>query len=49
MSPFFWMTVILVSAGTAFCITWPMRKKLTGLENMCEMLSRALRGEFRKK
>ncbi len=49
MRPFLWLAVILVSAGTAFVITRPLWKKVTALESMCEMLSRALRGDFGKK
>ena len=49
MQPFLWLLVILVSAGTAAIITVPIRKKLTALESMCEMLSRAFRGDFNKK
>ena len=49
MQPFLWLAVILVSAGTAAVITAPIRKKLTALESMCEMLSRAFRGDFGEK
>lgn len=49
MHPFLWLAVILVSGGTAAFITMPIRKKLTALESMCEMLSRAVRGEFGEK
>ncbi len=49
MHPFLWLAVILVSAGTAAVLIAPIRKKLTALESMCEMLSRAVRGDFGKK
>lgn len=49
MRPFLWLAVILVSAGTAAVVTMPIWKKLNALENLCEMLSRAVRGEFGKK
>ena len=38
----FGMMVLPVSTGTAAVITMPIRKKLTALESMCEMLSRAV-------
>ncbi len=49
MHLFLWLVVILVSAGTAAAITAPIWKKLTALQSMCEMLSRAVRGDFKEK
>ena len=49
MHPGVWVLVIIVSAGVAYFVTRPIEKKLAALENLCEMLSRAIRGDFDKK
>ena len=49
MHPFLWMAVILVSAGTAYLVVRPTKKEVTALKSMCEMLARAVRGDFDKK
>lgn len=49
MQPYLWLLVIVVSAGTAFLIVRPLQKKLTALENLCDMLARAIRGDFGEK
>lgn len=44
-----WLLVIIVSAGVAYFVTRPIEKKLEVIENMIEMLSKAIRGDFDKK
>ena len=42
----FWLMIILVSAVVSTVITYPLWKKVEALESMCEMLSKAVRGEY---
>ena len=44
-----WLAVILVSAAVSAVITYPLLKKVEALENMCEMLSKAVRGQYDEK
>lgn len=48
MAATFWLCVILVSTATSYVATLPLRWRLKGLENLCDMLARAMRGEFEK-
>ena len=48
MMAVFWLMVILVSAAVSAVITYPLLKKVEALENMCEMLSKAVRKEYEK-
>ena len=49
MQSFLWLAVILVSAGTAYLVVRPTKKEVAALKSMCEMLARAVRGDFDKK
>ena len=44
-----WFAVVLVSAGTAYMVTRPLKKEMTAIKSMCEMLGRAVRGDMGKK
>ncbi len=43
-----WFAVILVSAAVSVAVTYPLQKKIEALENMCEMLAKAVRNEYEK-
>ena len=44
-----WLAVILASAAVSFMISLPLWRKVEALESMCEMLSKAVRGEYERK
>lgn len=43
------ITVMLVSGITSYVATLPLRRKVEALESMCEMLSKAIRGQYNEK
>ncbi len=45
----FWVLVILVSAAASYIMTLPLRREVTALKSMCEMLAKAVRGEYDRK
>lgn len=48
MLAMFWMLVILVSAAVSYIMTYPLRRELAALKSMCNMLAKAIKGEFEK-
>lgn len=46
---FFWLLVILVSVAVSYIMTRPLRREVTAIKSMCEMLAKAVCGEYNKK
>ncbi len=45
----FWVLVVGFSAASSYIATLPLRRKVEALESMCEMLSKAVRGQYDRK
>ena len=42
----FWLLILIVSAAVSYIMTRPLRRELTALKSMCNMLAKAVREEY---
>ena len=48
MLAMFWMLVILVSGAVSYIITRSLRREVTAIKSMCEMLAKVVRQQMDK-